>query len=386
MREMKKMIVLFLLGNLLALATSAIADTDKMFVSMNLMEEYSDNIFLDTNQEKDDFITTLSPGVGFQKKDERTSAILKGIFDVVMYSDYTALDNVDQFYSADISHKLTPRLSLSGNVSYKRDSRPDRDIEKTGLVLGTDVRKTQNYRAGFGYILSEKASVRMGYAHNRDNFDDPAETDSDSHSVDVQLRYDLSDWFPLAVGRVSSMYSRYHYPDTKDDSYSLTFGVEKKVTEIYSFYADLGGRYNKPENREDSYGGVVFFGLRYNGELTSGKVSFSHDIRPASGETGLRERTSLVLSANRKFTETFAGRLTCGYHMNKSNSGELAINEIDKRTIQINPSLSYMIAEHVRLETAYKYTQVLDKEASSDDTKDRNLVFVRLVVNQPFFE
>lgn len=393
MKGMKKKIAALLFGNMLVWSTHALAGGDTLVVSMGLKEEYNDNIFFDANNEIDDYITTVSPGIELRRKYERTSASLRGRFDIVEYSDNSDLDNVDQLYNAGISHKLTERLSLSGKASYKRDSRTDRDIEETGLTYGTDVRKRQQYSAGFDYVLSETNSASLGYAHNRDDFDDPTETDYDSHSVTLRYNHNLSYWFPLTTGRIIAGYSRYNYPASKIDNYSLTFGAERRISEIYSFYADLGGRYTSPDvddkslDADDSFGGLLKFGFRYKGELTSGNAFFSHDIAAVSGGRGrLRERTSFVGSLSRRFTEKITGRLTGGYYLNKSDGQELSVNDEDEHTIRISPRLSYQVTQKIKFEPSYTYTRIKDKEADDDDTKDRNLIFVRLVMEYPFFK
>ena len=156
MKGVKEKIAVLLLGNMLVWVGNASADGDTLVVSLGLAEEYNDNVFFDRNNEIDDFITTVTPGIELRRRYERTSASLKGMFDIVEYSDNSDLDNIDQRYDANLSQKLTERLSLSGKASYKRDSRADRDIEETGLTYGTDVRKRQQYDAGVGFILSIK--------------------------------------------------------------------------------------------------------------------------------------------------------------------------------------------------------------------------------------
>ena len=393
MKGVRKKIAALLLGNMLVWGNNAFASGDELVVSLGLKEEYNDNVFLDADNEIDDYITTVSPGVELRRRYERTSASLKGVFDVVEYSDNSDLDNVDQLYDAGISHKLTERLSLSGKASYKRDSRADRDIEETGLTYETDVRKRQQYSAGVDFVLSEKSSTNATYAHNRDDFDDPTKTDYDSHSVNLRYSHNLSYWFPLTTGRITAGYSRYNYPASKIDNYSLTFGAERRISEIYSFYADLGGRYSCPDvddksyDEDDSFGGVLKFGFRYKGELTSGHAFFSHDIAAVSGErAGLRERTSFVGSLSRRFTEKITGSLTGGYYLNKSDGDELSLVDEDEHTMRISPRLSYRVTQKIKFETSYTYTRIKDKEANDDDTKDRNLVFVRFVVEYPFFE
>lgn len=217
MRRLKKWIVILVIGNIFAFGAKAFADGDKLIVSLGLEEEYNDNIFFDYTDEIDDYITTLSPGIEFERENERTSASLKGLFNILMYSDNSELDDVDQLYTAKVSHKLTERLSLSGNGLYTRDSRSDRDVEETGLVLGTDIRKKHRYGAGVGYVVSEKSNVGLNYNYNREYFNqnDSDNTDYHSHDVNLLLRYDLSYWFPLTTGRINTGYRRYYYPDSK---------------------------------------------------------------------------------------------------------------------------------------------------------------------------
>ena len=386
MRGVIKRIAVLLLGNMLICGANAFADGDKLVVSLKLKEEYNDNIFFNADNEMDDYITTVSPGVELRRSYERTYASLKGLFDVAMYTDNSDLNNVDQLYTAGISHKLTQRLSLSSDASYKRDSRPDRDIEETGLALGTDIRNKQRYTAGIDYVLSEKSNVNVKYAHNRDDYDDPTLTDYDSHTVKMGLAYNLSYWLPLTTGRITTGYSRYNYPYTSVDNYNLTFGGERRLTEIYSYYADLGGRFTRPDDGDDSSGGVLKFGIKYKGEITSGNAFFSHDIRPASGSRGLRERTSFVVSLKqRMFTEKMIGSLRGGYYLNKSDRRELSVDDTDEHTIRISPRLTYRITQNVKLDTSYTYTRIKDK-ARNDYMKDRNLVFIGLVIEYPFFE
>lgn len=382
----KKIAAALLLSNMLAWGGSAFAAGDTLVVSLGLKEEYNDNILFDAVNEEDDYITTLSPSVELRRRYERTSASLKGVLDIVEYSDNRELNNVDQLYSADFRHTLTQKISLSGGGWYKQDSRSDRDIEETGEVLSTSIRQKQKYNAGVGYIWSEKTSADVTYIHTRDDFEDPTDTDYDSHAVNLQLQYNLSSWLPLTTGRVNTGYSRYNYPNTKVDNYNLTIGGERQLSEIYSYYADLGARFTDPADGDSTTGTVLKCGIRYRGELTSGNAYISHGIAGASGGNGLRERTSFVVSARQRFTEELSGSVSGGVYLNKSNSGELSVGDIDERTIRISPQLTYRFTRNVKLETSYTYTRVVDKEKKDDDTKDRNLFFIRLVVAHSFFE
>ncbi len=391
MRGVENRIVALLLGSMIVWAPNSFADGgDTVIVSLGLKEEYNDNIFFDADDEEDDYITTISPGIELSRSHERTSASLKGVLDIGRYADNDELDDVDQLYKANLFHQLTDRFYFSGDASYKRDSRSDRDIDETGLTLGTDVRKKQHYGVDIGYVLSEKFTIGAAGTYGKEDFDNSNEVDSDIYKVELQLKYNLSDWFPLTTGHVTTSYARYE-DDTMDvDYYNLLFGVERQLTEIFTFYADLGGRYSSSKfdyfyDDDNSFGAVVDVGCRYKGELTSGKAFFSHDLAAQSGSTGGTERTSFVVSMRRRFAEKLSGRLTGGYYLNKSSSGEYSYGETDETTIRISPSLSYRVTQNINLNASYKYVKLKDK-AGKNQTTERNSVFVSLVVEHHFFE
>ena len=382
-------VTVLLLGCLICCSSVAYAEGDSLVTSLGLKEEYNDNIFLTDEDEIDDFITSVSPGIEFRRRYERVSASLKGLLDLTTYSDNSDLSEVDQLYTGDFRYLLTQRLSFSGEASFKRDSRPDRDIDETGLTFGTETRKRQNYSAGIGYSLTEKTGMNIRYAHGREDFDDPEFTDYKSHAVDAGFNHNLSSWISSTTGRLNLGYTRLDYLTTDIDYYRLTIGAERQWTEIYSYYFDVGVRsihseFNALGEKDDSMGGVVKLGMRYKGELTYGDAFFSHDVAAASGRTGTTERTSFVFALQRRLSEKFTASLNGGYFLNKSDRGELAENDIDKETWKITPLLAYKISRYFTLEGSYTYTHIKDKAESED--RDRNLVFARLVLQYPFFE
>ena len=391
MREVENRIVALLLGSMFVWVPNSFADGgDTVIVSLGLKEEYSDNIFYDADDEESDYITTISPEIELRRSHERTSASLKGLLDIGRYSDNDELDEVDQRYSADLFHQLTDRFYFSGDASYIRDSRSDRDIDDTGLTLGTDVRKRQRYGVDIGYVLSEKSTISAAYLYKRDDFDDPNEVDSDTNKVELQLKYNLGDWFPLTTGLVTTSYARYEDSAMEVDYYNLLFGVERQLSELFSFYADLGGRYSRSKfdaffDDDVNFGGVAKVECRYKGEVTSGSAFFSHDLAARSGSTGGTERTSFVVSMRRRFAEKLTGRLSGGYYLNKTSRGEFSFGETDETTIRISPALTYRVTQNMNLEASYKYTHLKDKE-KDDETTERNSVFIRLVMDHHFFE
>lgn len=369
--------------------TRVLADTDDLVLSLGLKEEYLDNIFFDPDDIVDDYITTLSAGIEIRKRTERLKAGLLGALDAVVYVDNDDLNNLDQFYKGYVEYLVSERFFVEGNASYKDDSRPDRDVVETGLLLGTDVRKTQRYEGKIGYELSELSDVTLEYIYRKEDFDELKKDDYDVHSTVGLWKHDIGYWLDGAESRVTLAYSKYNYRFSSTDNFRATLGVEKEITELYSFYLDLGGRYSKyeffdDENlniNDDGVGGVLKAGLKYNGEYTYTSVYVSHDIAPASGRGRTLERTTFAGTIRYRITEKLSSGLTGGYYWNR---GDVSADPFDERTIRIAPHLTYRFTDNLRIKALYSYTTI--NSAKDNDDRDRNDFFVRLTFNHTLFD
>ena len=368
---------------------NVLADSDDLVLSLGAKEEYLDNIFFDPDGKVDDFITTLSAGLEARKRTERLKAGLKGLLDAVLYVDNNDLNNLDQFYEGYAEYQVSERFSIGGEASYKDDSRPDRDVEETGLILGTDVRRTQRYEGEVGYELTELSDVSLGYIYRKEDFDDRNNDDYDAHSAVAQWKHDLGQWLVGTRGRATLEYSRYNYRFTRTDNYSATLGLEKELSELYNFYIDLGGRYSKYEFfnddefnvNDDGAGGVLKSGLKYRGEYTNTHVYILHDISPASGRGRTMQRTSVAGFWRYRFTEEVSSGLRGGYYWNR---GDLSADPFDEHTIRIEPQLIYQFANNMAIIASYTYTWIDRKDTDVD--RDRNDFFIRFTWNQTFFD
>ncbi|MBV5342990.1 outer membrane beta-barrel protein, partial [bacterium] len=68
----------------------------KVIPSIALKQEYSDNLYFDSQSRQSDFITTVSPGLVLVNNTERLKAGLKLQLDSAYYQDHTDMDSVDQ--------------------------------------------------------------------------------------------------------------------------------------------------------------------------------------------------------------------------------------------------------------------------------------------------
>jgi hypothetical protein len=386
----------------LILPTGVLADEFKLVPSIAVREEYNDNIFFDDQGEVDDWITTISPGLELIEKTERLDLNLSARGHAIKYGQNDELNDFDQDYSGNIGYRVTSRLKVSAGGGYTVDNRRDRDIETTGLVLSTEERKRYNGSVSGSYVFTEKTAAFLSYAYEKDDFDDPEEVDYKYHSSNLGVTHDLSEFFPRTVGRMNFGYSYYDSSDTEIDTYSGTMGFSWAITEVFNLLIDLGTRYTRSEftafqrhplfpfifiTREEkdySWGGVGHVALSYQGEVTLASLSASKDVRPAGGQNGTTDRTSLLFKVNRRFAEKFSAHLSGEYFLNKADAGELSRTDIDEQTISIRPGLSCEILDNLVLTASYTYTRLKDREDHTDP--ERNLIYVQMRYGMPLFD
>lgn len=368
-------------------------DELKLTPFVALRQEYNDNIFFTESDETDDFIATISPGLELVERTERLDTRLSAQINNIIYYDNNELNSVDQDYTGQVRYRMTPRMDVSAEAGYTRDSRSDRDIEETGLVVGTATRDRQQYSLSGRYSPSEKTAATVSYAYDQDDFDDPESNDSHSHSTNLGFTHNISYLIPQTLGRMNLGYARHDFSDSLVDNYTWTIGVSRDFTEILSLLVDFGTRYTRSETEVPSikdkrkntgWGGVGQVALSYRGELTDGSLSFFRDVRAASGRTGATERTALVFEIGQRFTEKLRGNLSAGYYLNNSEGNDLAADDIDEKSLQCQTRARYEFTKDIALEASYTFTTIRDSEEHT--TTNRNLVFLRAVFQYPLLE
>lgn len=373
------------------LFNDACADGYRLIPSISVREEYNDNVFFVSDQDSntDDFITTISPRLKFEQKTERLAAQVLGRVDFLLYGQNDDLNTEDQFYNGDINYQLTSRLTTNAEAGYIRDSRRDRDIETTGLVLNNSKRDRQHYNLGAEYDLTDISSTGLSYTYDQDDYDDERLIDFESHNASFNFVRDLSEFVPRTSGHVNLGYTQFDFNDSEIDTSSFTLGATYQLTELSSVIVDIGGNYYEStfdsiDTEDEDWLPTGKVSLIYRGERTNVDLGLVQDIQAASGREGVTNRTVLQIDVGRRVTEELRLGIAAGYYWNKADEGELAIRNIDEQTFRVQPSVRYEITKNLSLETAYRYVKIDDKDNNLDRT--RNLVFLRFSMQYPLFE
>jgi len=300
-------VALLLTCGLLGPQTGEAEEVVDLIPFIALKQEYNDNIFLDADDEVDDFITTVSPGFEVAKVTERLDARLLARLDGLLYWDNDDLNAVDQLYSGVISHRATPLLTLGGEASYVRDSRADREIEDTGLILGTQKRDDAHIGLSADYMATEKTTLGLAAEYNNEEFEeddtDGRSADSDSAGGRLELSHDISSAIPGTVATAQLGYTNFDAVDADVDNYYAAVGAKRAVTELVTLSGYVGGRYTRADLEEDDDGDegddagpIASLTVERRGETGRQRLTVTHDVISASGRRSLskRDRKSVV--------------------------------------------------------------------------------------------
>jgi len=234
-----------------------------------------------------------------------------------------------------------------------------------------------------------------------DNFD---RQDLEAPTATLNFTYDMGQWWDSTISRLNLGFGRYEYESTDTYNYFGSLGVQHWFTETVNLIVDLGVRYtdsdyDRPERvfvppffyqvrtvekNNSDYGGVGQAILEIRRELTRGSIRIGYDIRPASGEGTVVERTDVVLNLRRKFAERSVIGITTGYYKNKADSDEFSFRETDEDTFFIRPRIRWEFLDHYTLEAGYNFSYV-DDRAENNDTR-RSLVYLQVAYGLPLFE
>jgi hypothetical protein len=363
----------------------------KLVPQLSIVDQYNDNIFYDSDSDDKvhDLAATISPALSLTDRTERLNASIQSRLQRIEYHEQKDLDSTDQYHSGRIGYRFTQNMGASAEAGYTRDSQIDRDIETTGLVFGTALRRRQHYSCATDSALSEKTSVNTTYSYDKDTFDNPNYTDSTIQSIFLSLAHNLDALVPQTTARITPGYSLYDYPHTKVTNSSLTIGASKRITEVVDISADVGSQLSRTRNelfhfleqRTKTRGVIGQAVLSYRGELTNSSISYYKDVRSISGEVGIARYSSVRFNLSRRFSYEFTGDFTAEYYMYKQEKQQVSGTPIDETTIRIQPRLIYTLTNDLKLETSYRCAHF--KYYESNQRVRQNLYSLSLIWQYP---
>lgn len=366
-----------------------------------MKEEYVDNIFWSSTDKNKDAITTLSPGLELTERTEKANVELLGNIDFRIYGENKDLDAVDQNYMGSMDYRFSPKFSIASEAKFVEDSKPDRDLESSGILLGNLDRKRYYGNLLCDYQFSEITSGNISYVYEQDDYDEEdllneSVSDLKAHSIFLTASRDLSLYIPNLLGQLTVSSAKYSFSNQKlDQNYvmgnakwgmneKMVFALNLGILHTRTVFTDIqfdpiSYQYKTVENAYEQTGWVGQTAISYQGEKIFSQLSYSYDVKPASGRNGATQRENFKLMVSRRFTYEFFGYLYIIYYSNKANAFELATNNINEDTFSIIPTLQYSFSTKLALEGACGYTKILDKLKSQ--TVNRSSIYIKLSYN-----
>ncbi len=408
----------------LGAAHGVTAADNQLITSVSAIYEYNDNILLNSADELSDNIYTIAPKLELVRNSERYSVRADGMLEFYRYQDNDVFDDTDQWYNGNFEATPSEFWRLGAEAHASDDSKPDRDIETTGLVLGNNRRKRINAGTSAQYTFSELVGGGLFLEFNRENFDDPEVSDRKDYHAVLSMTRSLDAWLARTTGRLNLSYSHYEFEREferfgtlgsfdvttllKDryevDNYSLTAGTETELTEKVNLAVDLGGRYAQsqrdlkltysppliieaPSTTDedfDSYGFVGSVTFTYRGERSRSDLLLSHDLQPVSGENATVNRTTVRFSGSRRLLERLRGNLFFQWYQNINDQDDPTQRDLDTHTWNAGGGLRWALNDYFDLTANYVYTIVDDREAGT--TAYRNLGIIQLETHHDWLE
>jgi len=409
-------------------------DTFSMEPQIKLEQEYTDNILFVSEDPQKDYISTFSPAFSVKKKTPRIESDFKVGLDAIYYNDFSELNSVDKRSSASLGYKVTERLKLGGSAGYLEDSRSDREIDETGLIISGERKQMRGGLSG-QYQLSEVTAVEFSSGYITEEIKSSNNEDNDTLTAAISFSRDISKLIRNTTALFDISYMNYQsqspyvmaigYGDLPDnliiiidsqggpvptgflqriesesdyDIWNISTGFSRQLTERLSFFLKGGVScvtseeasnlsisafdtilydYESSFDGGTQWGWLFFGGMGYGGLYDRIDINLSRDVKAASGQNGTTERSSVGLRYTRKITEKLNTNLSGTCYLNQSDRESRS--DIDDLTFSSGAGMSYNLSKLWRGSLDWNYMRLEERE--DDLLRDRNRVYVRVVRN-----
>lgn len=396
-------VILLLLGTGVAVR----ADEVRLTPSISVREEYNDNVEFSRNSRVEDWITRVSPQLEWVRRSERTEIRLDGRMDAYAHADQDAYNRQGYRVGGSLGQRVTERLDISVDARLLSDKQIGDLDPATGIVTGNADRTDWTAAVAANYRLDEISNLSFKYSQGAEDYASSLYSDYVRHDLSGTYTRDIGDLWETAVAQVNAGFARYDYQTSQTETYYMSAGASKSLTETVSLTAVAGGRFSRQEYLESRLVPVTFFGfvvgyttelyeagtdqwsyigqliLDHRRETGSEQVRLVRDIQAASGRSGTTENTRISLDVNHRFTEELTALLSAAYYFNTAESRD-SYRRIDEQTFEIHPRLRYTWDRDWSFEVGYRFTREDDDAAAT--RIDRNQIFFLVRYQHPLFD
>jgi len=321
--------------------SSVFAQTKKFQWSgrVGLSEQYDSNINLSPDNEEDDWITRVGPGLTLAVLFEKTEVRLDYDFQYNFYAKNDDNNNASHFLTLSGLNNVP----LSDHVTFDLDASVTRSEDPLGISdQVTSVRRTREpywrYIAGgrVNYNFGEEDRVYAGFNYNQLENDDPTVQDSRGYGPTAGIAY----WFNIRNGLSADLEYRQAEFDVSSDF------------DAYRGSATYTHRFSSRTQADLTYG---YDRLDYDEETVEARVG-------VEGGTLVFDRDfeihSISLGVSHQFTPHISGSISGGYFIRKPKTGDDTSDPLGSASLSLTSERSSFVLE---AEGGYRY-QTLQAE------------------------
>ncbi len=200
---------------------------------LNLAETLDSNVFLDKDNEEDDFSTVLEYGLGVTHATEKLSLAgrLWGLEE--RYNDLDALDHSDYGDTVQLGAVTPGGTEIILRQEYSQ-------LEDTDYTTGTvEDFAVQRLSVSFNRQITDKTAAGLGYAYKSRDYDSSSLLDWQQNLIDVDADYDITEKSALYL-QVGLGLQDGDGNDGQGESYNALLGVKSRRSDKLRAQAALG--------------------------------------------------------------------------------------------------------------------------------------------------
>lgn len=367
----------------------SIGDNTDVFFNGSSSLRWSSNVFRNEDDEVDDIVWSLSPGLEINVGRGVSNADLSIItrYDIIRYEDQGQLD-VELLHIKVLGSYKTSRLDLNGSVSFDEEKSNAGDVQFTDDLIESD-----NLSASLNseYRVSPKFSFGAGVRYSDKNytgqFDDRL-ADRETITLPFDIFYELTPKVDLSLG-----YTYTHTDIEETDNLVFVPGFpflgNRNLSdyETENHFFNIGARGNllpkltgffkigyRTRSSDDSIATTTVGGMPFGSPFTvsrgdTGMLGLDADLTWSAtpkltvglglsrdfgvgGEGQSTENSSVDLFGSFSLSSNWAASANLGYTLRDYTDGDREDNQYDAGL-----RLSYSPNQHWRFSTGYTYTE-----------------------------
>ncbi len=358
-------------------------------------ERYTDNLRMQINPARDNFITTLSPGVllGYQAENHNVKTTFK--WNELIYHGESSLDFSEKV--ANLTQQFIGerfRTDFSGQYAEQSTINTQLDLTDNAFNLQIQIpRTTKSLSPSFTFNLNETNSVQLAYNYTDVTFGrEPGLAVSNSFSDYSNQQYSgtlthmFSDRFSVNLTGAYALFSTsgenplansvnllgftqdattfnyqagFQYAYDERTRLSLSAGIRDTTTDSSNFLINPAGQTRPLSSDSSSTSGNVF-SANLNRKFDWGSIDLNggQQLSPAS-TNGQRNTTTFSVNARYNLTDRWISGVNASYLLTEQLSSSGATNTDNSRTFTtLSPNIQWRWTPEMSFRLTYSYRQL----------------------------